>query len=805
MNQQSKMVFYDRYALRNPKGELMEMDYSDLCTRLSTRFTGEHEDAGEFFGVLNELEFVPGGRILSSTAEDATLFNCFVIPIEDDTGRKGNDSKAAIMCAATNMMEIAARGGGVGINWSVIRPEGSHIAGVNGTSSGAISWMRGVDALADQIRQGGTRTAALMWMLNDWHPDIPKFLDLEERFLRANFSIGISDKFMQAAEDGKLWDFEFPDTTHDAYDRDWEGHLSDWKDNELPVKLWGEELAYNVLTKMCISAHQLGSPGMVFLDTANRMSNTWYTGRLIGTNPCVTGDTLVATVEGQIPIQELVGEKIDVYCVNSEYELTISTARNIRKTRKNASLMKVVTTKGNVVCTPDHQFYTRNRGYVAALDLNNKDKITMLHRTAQNEHYAKVWISGTSAQVTGEHRFLMQHYYGDLTGMDVHHLDGNKLNNAISNLEVLPHGQHSIDSNVGHPEFCRRDNVTGQFIPGQTREQSEALSNCLNTQSSTGSMKIIEVVPLDYIEDVYDLEVDMHHNFFANQFLIHNCGEQILPTNGSCNLGSINLTKMYDYKVGDIDLDKLADTVETSVRFLDRVTDISKDVTKAIGDRQRAERRVGLGTMGFADLLLMLGVRYGSKTCMNVIDSVWSTMRDAAYRTSVDLAVEEGSAPALDREKFLTGGYMRTMPDYITEAISAAGIRNLALLSQAPTGTTSILAGVSSGIEPIFASHYRRTDATGEHDMVHPMFEEHGEKDYFVTAHDIPPEKHIMVQANIQRYVDSAVSKTINMPACSTIDSIRDAYRLAWKTGCRGITVYVDGSGEGVCEVCEIN
>ncbi|MCK4817689.1 ribonucleotide reductase, partial [bacterium] len=136
--------------------------------------------------------------------------------------------------------------------------------------------------------------------------------------------------------------------------------------------------------------------------------------------------------------------------------------------------------------------------------------------------------------------------------------------------------------------------------------------------------------------------------------------------------------------------------------------------------------------------------------------------------------------------------------------IEKHGIRNLTLLSQAPTGTTSLLAEASSGIEPIFAKEYVRKDATGEHLMVHPLFvDDHG--DHLVTAHDITYQEHIAVQARVQKYIDSAVSKTINMPACATPSQIGDAYMLAWKSGCKGITVYRDGSLESVCEVCELN
>ncbi len=569
MNPQSEAVFLDRYALKDADGNLLETEFHQLTSRLSHKFAKTLAEHSYFRNVLNEMAFVPGGRILADAGADSTLFNCFVIPLKDRINGHGDDSRTAIMCAATDMIEICARGGGVGINWSTLRPSGAHIAGVNGKSSGSTAWMQGVDALADQIRQGGTRTAALMWMLNDWHPDIVEFCNRTERFKRANYSVGISDAFMNAVEVNDDWHLYFPDTKHPFYNDDWNGDMDEWTDTygEMSRRYYSNLRARDLFDQMCESAGRLGSPGMVFLDTANRMSNTWYLEKLIGTNPC---------------------------------------------------------------------------------------------------------------------------------------------------------------------------------------------------------------------------------------------GEQVLPPYGSCNLGAINLVKMWDPVIDDIDYNYLGETIDVAVRFLDRVTDVSKDVLNVIGDQQRATRRIGLGTMGLADVLIMKKIRYGSEESLAFIDKLYAFIRDEAYKSSINLAVEFGSAPALNIDKFLESGFMKTMPSYIRESISNVGIRNLALLSQAPTGTTSILAGVSSGIEPIFASEYIRKDATGTSTVIHPLFkDDYGE--HLVTAHGVSFRDHIEVQARVQQYMDSAVSKTINLPPCSSIADIGEAYMLAWNKGCKGITVYVDGSGEGVCEVCKIN
>ena len=567
MNSQSETIFFDRYALRDAAGELLETDYSQLIQRLTNAFAINSSDIVKFVSALEKFRFVPGGRILSSTGGDSTLFNCFVIAIQCQDPAYGADSRRAIMQMITEMIEICSRGGGVGVNWSVLRPEGAHIAGVNGKSSGPIAWMQGADALADQIRQGGSRTAALMWMLDIWHPGMLNFINRTERFLHANYSVGISDDFMQSVAINGTWELEFPETTHEMYNSMWDGDLTFWRNAGYPIQTYHTLKAQTLFDGICESAHRLGSPGMVFLDTCNAMSNTWWLGKLRATNPC---------------------------------------------------------------------------------------------------------------------------------------------------------------------------------------------------------------------------------------------GEQPLPPDGSCNLGSVNLVEMWDFTSSSIDFERLSNTVESAVRFLDRTTDISKDIITRIGDHQRSTRRVGLGTMGLADVLIMSGVRYGSRRSLREIDEIYEFIRDTAYNYSVDLAIEFGEAPALDREKFLQGGFIRTLPEDILERIDEHGIRNLALLSQAPTGTTSLLAGVSSGIEPIFSKEYVRTDATGEHLMIHPLFQDDS-GDHLVTSHEINFKDHIAVQARIQKYIDSAVSKTINMPPCASPDQIGEAYELAWKSGCKGITVYRDGSLEGVCKSCELN
>jgi len=287
----------------------------------------------------------------------------------------------------------------------------------------------------------------------------------------------------------------------------------------------------------------------------------------------------------------------------------------------------------------------------------------------------------------------------------------------------------------------------------------------------------------------------------------HNpCGEQPLPPFGVCNLGSINLANptFLDLEAKTVRLDRLADVVRTAVRFQDNVVSMSYYPLPENEQRQSAERRVGLGVMGYADMLIQLGIRYGSEASLEIADQVGATMRNVAYEASADLAKEKGSFPAFS-PRILDSGFLRRLPDEIREKIRAHGLRNMTLLTVAPTGTTSLVAGVSSGIEPNFAVRTWRTDALGEHEMLLPLAEEWSAKHpgeelppYFVGAYQLTSEEHVMVQARWQTYVDAAISKTVNAPSDHTVEDVKRVFAFAYAMGVKGITYFRKGCRDKV-------
>ena len=285
------------------------------------------------------------------------------------------------------------------------------------------------------------------------------------------------------------------------------------------------------------------------------------------------------------------------------------------------------------------------------------------------------------------------------------------------------------------------------------------------------------------------------------------CGEQPLPPYGACLLGSINLTKLVKRPFEDgahVDLDELVRLTRTAVRLLDNVIDVSRFPLPAQRAEAMNKRRIGLGVTGLADALIFCRTRYGSPESVTLIDSWLSTLSDAAYLASAELAAEKGSFPLFDAHEFLARPFTLRLPQHIRAAIAKNGMRNGLVTSIAPTGTISLFAGnVSSGIEPVFAYTYARRVLQPDGTHLTETVEDYAYRafrakfgadaalpDYFVNAQTLSPEDHLAVQAAAQRHIDSSISKTVNVPAGISFEAFKDVYLRAYETGCKGCTTY---------------
>ncbi|MCL4301436.1 MAG: adenosylcobalamin-dependent ribonucleoside-diphosphate reductase [Anaerolineae bacterium] len=514
----------------------------------------------KFRWLLDDWRFVPGGRILTAagTDQNLTFYNCYVIP-------SPRDSRGGIMDTLTQMTEIMSRGGGVGINISSLRPHHAYVKGVNGRSSGAVSWGELYSFVTGLIEQGGSRRGALMLIMNIWHPDVLEFINSKRkmgRITNANISVGITDDFMDAVKADGEWQLVFPDTGHGDYDETWNGDLAAWRAAGKPVVVHKTVKAREIWNTIIESAWASAEPGVFFVERYNKMSNSWYYAPILCTNPC---------------------------------------------------------------------------------------------------------------------------------------------------------------------------------------------------------------------------------------------GEQGLPGWGVCNLGALNLARFVGN--GEVAWDKLGQAVRYAVRFLDNVIDATPYFFPENEKQQLGERRVGLGTMGLAEMMIRLKIRYGSAESVEFLDKLYRFIASEAYLASADHAAEKGAFPMFDAEKFLQSGFMQGMPAEVREAIAEKGIRNVTLLTQAPTGTTGTMVNTSTGIEPFYFWSFNRKGRMGVHEERVGVYEEWlsqhpGESlpPYFVTAMDLQPEDHVRVQAAIQRWVDSSISKTCNTPNNYTVEQTRQLYELMYELGCKGGTIYRDGS-----------
>ena len=285
------------------------------------------------------------------------------------------------------------------------------------------------------------------------------------------------------------------------------------------------------------------------------------------------------------------------------------------------------------------------------------------------------------------------------------------------------------------------------------------------------------------------------------------CGEQPLPPYGACLLGSVNLARLVRAPFtpdARIDETELADLASTAVRMMDNTIDISGFPLEEQRQEALAKRRIGLGVTGLADALIMCGIRYGSTEAADLACHWAHQINRAAYIASTHLAAEKGAFPLFDRDAYLAGAAINELDADVRDLIAEHGIRNALLTSVAPTGTISLVAdNVSSGIEPVFALAYTRKVLQPDGTRVKEEVTDYALRrfraqfgddtalpDYFVTAQDLTPAEHVRMQAAVQHHVDSAISKTVNVPADISFEDFQEVYRDAYRSGCKGCTTY---------------
>jgi len=377
--------------------------------------------------------------------------------------------------------------------------------------------------------------------------------------------------------------------------------------------------------------------------------------------------------------------------------------------------------------------------------------------------------------------------------------------------ERIYEGEEYFELIITGDDVYRFANSVGYLIHNQKNEKLKLISR-LSRKKTKYISKVLSIEESEFVE-VFDISEPETNSLIAQGMVVHNCGEQPLLPYESCNLGSINLYQMTKEDNGRtvIDYDKLERTVKKAVHFLDNVIDVNKYPLEKIAEMTKSTRKIGLGVMGFADLLFKLGIPYNSQSGVNIAEEIMSFISEKGREKSIELAQQRGTFPLYDRSTYKAKGIK---------------VRNATVTTIAPTGTLSIIAGVSSGVEPVFAlSYIRNVMDNTELVEVNPVFSKVARqegfyserlmkeialtgnihdiveipkhiKEVFVTAHEVSPEWHIKMQAAFQKYTDNAVSKTVNFRNEATREEVAEVFRLAYKLGCKGVTIYRDGSRE---------
>jgi len=643
-------IYYEQIAKRNARG--LAATETDEAKR---------EAAFEqFYAQLMTMNFVPAGRVLygAGSETDVTYFNCYVMPFVPDSREGISDHRKEVM-------EIMSRGGGVGTNGSTLRPRNTLARGVNGKSSGSVSWLDDIAQLTHLVEQGGSRRGAQMIMLADWHPDIIEFIISKMQNPR------VLRYLIEQAKDERI----------------------------------------KVLAEEKLKFTPFGFAEIEMYENIVRYKN--FPGR---------GGFSEQTIEEA----EMKLRDGGTYSVHNPDFLT---GANISVTLTDDFMQAVEADADWALRFPDVENYSD------------------ADMAAYNSEWSKF----------GDVREWEAEGYAIKTYRTIRARELWKLINICATYSAEP-GIFFIDN-------ANKD-----------------------TNAKAYGQKVVATNP---------------------------CGEQPLAPYSVCNLAAVNLANMANKETHTVDFEKLKETVRVGVRMQDNVIDATPYFLEANRKQALGERRIGLGVMGLADLLIYTENVYGSAEGNQIVNDVFETMAVTAYETSIELAKEKGSFPFLVgatdeetqalRQRFVETGYMQKMPAHIREGVLEHGIRNSHLLTVAPTGSTGTMVGVATGLEPYFAFKYFRSgrlgkfievnaDIVSEYLATHPEADENNLPAYFVSAMELAPEAHVDTQTAIQYWVDSSISKTVNAPKGYTVSQVEKVYERLYKGGAKGGTVYVDGS-----------
>jgi ribonucleoside-diphosphate reductase alpha chain len=910
------VAFYEASIMRRGGGCGLNISYINTVkgsnsTKQSFKFLLEegHKDSQELqdrikLGKFDCVEIFTDKKLWKAALEK-----------EKDHGHKvhtikAGDSVDELFDGLKTMVKQSYEENIMGIDFTELRHRDAIVKGVNGRSSGAVSWMELFVLIAKLLQQdtidnvefaeifsdivhliiqGGSRRGALMLICEDDNPNIYKFMERKKAMgylSGANISVGISDTFMERVKRAK----------------------KDLKEMVIPNE--EDQKALNLWNVLIESAWSSAEPGIVWMERYNKESNSWYFSEIVATNPCFTGDMKLLTPDGYKTFKEL-STQDEVYVINkdglkSKSKVWCSGEKEILEVRFG---------NGNkITCTPDHVFMTNDGDEVEANDLKGKRIMPYLKEIEDidleysllgfiqgdgqlsrlnSEHHKGIEVNVGQGDLEIRHLFRQNYHITEYSNDRTIYLNG--LNNKLINLgfdaKILPErvlpstysswniiqkrsflrGCYSANGSVLNAgrvtykttckEFAEQlvdaldkdFNIKAYYTTNKPKDVTfsngtytckESYDVCianfegmskfyneigfihrykmfkLHTMLIEKSPKVTNVVKLNKTEKVYDFTEPLTHWGVVEGVVVHNCGEQGLPEFGVCNLGHFVLSRFFDKENNDVLWGDLERALRIAVRLQDNMIDYTKYFLEENKKVQLNERRVGIGSLGLGTLMIQLGLRYGSDKGNEFVDKLYKFIAEKAYEASMDNAKEKGTFPEYEYEKFIKSGFMKKLLaefPHLHKKLKETGIRNVTLLTQAPTGSTGTyidnipkfrkeFGGTTTGIEPYFSWEYWRAGRLGitkqTVDLAKEYMDKHGLTDvkelpdYFVTAMDLQPSDHVKVQAAVQKWTDSSISKTANCPRDYTIEQTDELYMMSYDLGLKGMTIYRDGSRE---------
>ena len=842
-------------------------DWSKLVERVVTAITNNEQLKKAYYDAIYNLELLPNTPTLINAGTDMQqLSACYVLPVED--------SIPSIFDAVKHAAIIHKSGGGTGFSFSKLREAGAAVQTTNGVSSGPVSFMRVFNEATGAIKQGGVRRGANMGILNIDHPDIEEFIKCKadtSQLTNFNISVGITDKFMETTEmDDDIFDLISP-KTNSVTKQISAKYLLDQiavyahkngepgiifldrinRDNPTPYlgdiaatnpcfsgdcKILTEdgEIEFSKCPKHVMAIDVLGNPVRATI-------------KKTGIKKCITlimsdrrritctPDHVFVVGLNSVKAEDLLGKKPNIFI---PYYKTLVTKRH------NPKMVCLGFAQGDGelsrLSSATHSGIGINIGKLDEDMLPYFDKVTTLLGKGRRRYWPDIkdemLSMGFSPKISAERIF--PETYADWSDSDkksflcgCYSANGSvikstrvsykttskvfaeQLSSALLEFGIESYTtrnkpkevtfkngtylcRESYDVNIGKTVSIQRFCLLISFVHAyKWRALHELLAK-----------KAPKVVSIDYHkeeQEVYDFSMDSHpHWGTVNGMVVHNCGEIPLLPNEACNLASINLNATI--KDGEIWWEKLDQLSRIGTIMLNDIIDANEFPLPEIAEAVKATRKIGLGVMGWADMLIKLKIPYTSPEARALASNIMERIQYTAYKTSEELVKYFGAYPECN-------GVMR---------------RNATVTCIAPTGTISMIAGCSSGIEPIFSLSYTKNVMDGEEivyvndqlkedleavgiwsDKIEKEIRKTGSiqhidgipdniKDVYMTSQEIDWLDHINMQAEFQRFCDNAVSKTINMSKNATVEDVKSAYLHAWKSGLKGITVYRDGSRE---------